>query len=103
MCDKHYFRITNPQINPTYLYWHIVQDFQADNVRRLAGRDYLGLRNIANHLVYISGQPYTLMSIGQFVNNGENANLSIGKYPHNFGEVSLINTKIFHQVRNTVN
>jgi hypothetical protein len=99
MCSEHYFRITDTRINPTYLYWHIVQDFQMDMVKRLQDFDYLSRRNLANHIVYISGEPFTMMSIGQFVKHGGRANLSIGKYPRNFGEVSLLSTEMFNQVR----
>lgn len=99
MCDNFYFRITNTNVLPTYLFWHIVQDFQLNKVKRLADRDYIGLRNLANHIVYVSGTPYTLKDLGQFVKHGGLANLSIGRYPHNFGEVKLLNENLVHQVR----
>lgn len=99
MCDNFYFRITNTNVLPTYLFWHIVQDFHNDDVRRLAGRDYLSLRHFIDHIVYISGKPLTLLSIGQFVKHRGQANLRIGKYPHNFGEVELLNNNFIHQVR----
>lgn len=101
MCDNnvYYFRLTNPKIIPTYLYWHIVQDFALDNVKRLGGRDYIGLRNLSKHIIYISGKSTTLLNLGQFVNNERYANLSIGRYPHNFGEVKLLNNNFIYLER----
>ena len=93
MSDVIYFRITNTNILPTYLFWHITQDFHNNRVKKLANRDYIGLRNLSNHIIYVSGQPITMANIGQFVKQGGRANLSIGRYPHNFGDVKLLNAR----------
>lgn len=101
MCSNKlfYFRLTNPDINISYLYWHIVQDFQNGVVHRLGGNDYIGLYQLSRHIIYVRTTPHLLISLGQFVKKERLANLSIGGYPRNFGQVTLLNTCYLGELR----
>lgn len=92
MCDKDklYYRI-NKDILPSFVYWHLVQDFTYNKVEGLAGKRFLGVYKFASHPIYNK----TIGHFGVFVKYEKQANLSIGSYRYNFGEVTLLRNTHF--------
>lgn len=98
MCNENklYFRI-NQKALPPFVYWHLVNDFTYNKVRGLAGRKFLGVYQFAKHRLYTS----MLGDYGIFVKKENEANISIGRFPENFGEVKLLRDTFFRVEWNT--
>jgi hypothetical protein len=97
MCENNviYIRITTPKIIPSFLYWHLIQEFKLNNVRKLMGSyDYLAYRYLARQPIFFNGIVTTIGDISCFVPRKSLANISVGRYPENFGEVILINDQL---------
>lgn len=99
MCNKIYFRITTPKIIPSFLYWHLINDFKLHKVKIIGvHKKFLGLRNLSNHNIYFG----RLKDFGIFVKREKHANISIVSNGKNLGQVELLKENYFEHKWNLI-
>lgn len=102
MCNKDeiYFRITKPIILPSFIYWHLKQDFKMNvipysyiiNSERYR---YISIYDLGDHPIYFNGHGKLLKNLGVFVEKEKYCNISIGKNGKKFAKLRLVNNKPF--------
>lgn len=98
MCDNtvYYFRITETNIIPEYLQWHLIQDLKHEAIKLRLTKDgkFLFKRHLGNRVIRYGLLTSLLGDLGHFVSKECEANLSIGYCPYNFGEVILLTNEV---------